>query len=154
MISTGNMSSQILQRRFPGQLSWLPRFFSPISNTCGGYSFYKDAKLLRLTRYRYNNVPADSNGRYFYLKEGNSIWNPGWQPTQTPLDFYECRHGMVYSRFTGQKNHLKASLLTFVPLEDSCEDQSAYCLPMILSGRKRFSCFLIWNGVSGMRMMI
>lgn len=96
-------------------------FFSLISNTCGGYSFYKDAKLLRLTRYRYNNVPADSNGRYFYLKEGNSIWNPGWQPTQTPLDFYECRHGMVYSRFTGQKNHLKASLLTFVPLEDSCE---------------------------------
>ena len=52
-------------------------FFSLISNTCGGYSFYKDAKLLRLTRYRYNNVPADSNGRYFYLKEGNSIWNPG-----------------------------------------------------------------------------
>ena len=103
------------------QLSWLPRFFSLISNTCGGYSFYKDAKLLRLTRYRYNNVPADSNGRYFYLKEGNSIWNPGWQPTQTPLDFYECRHGMGYSRFTGQKNHLKASLLTFVPLEDSCE---------------------------------
>lgn len=96
-------------------------FFSLISNTCGGYSFYKDAKLLRLTRYRYNNVPADSNGRYFYLKEGNSIWNPGWQPTQTPLDFYECRHGMGYSRFTGQKNHLKASLLTFVPLEDSCE---------------------------------
>ena len=96
-------------------------FFSLISNTCGGYSFYKDAKLLRLTRYRYNNVPADSNGRYFYLKEGNSIWNPGWQPTQTPLDFYECRHGMGYSRFTGQKNHLKASLLTFVPLEDPCE---------------------------------
>ena len=96
-------------------------FFSLISNTCGGYSFYKDAKLLRLTRYRYNNVPADSNGRYFYLKEGNSIWNPGWQPTQTPLDFYECRHGMGYSRFTGQKKHLKASLLTFVPLEDSCE---------------------------------
>ena len=96
-------------------------FFSLISNTCGGYSFYKDAKLLRLTRYRYNNVPADSNGRYFYLKEGNNIWNPGWQPTQTPLDFYECRHGMGYSRFTGQKNHLKASLLTFVPLEDSCE---------------------------------
>ena len=59
---------------------------SEVPNTCGGYSFYKDAKLLRLTRYRYNNVPADSNGRYFYLKEGNSIWNPGWQPTQTPLD--------------------------------------------------------------------
>lgn len=96
-------------------------FFSLISNTCGGYSFYKDAKLLRLTRYRYNNIPADSNGRYFYIKEGDDIWNPGWQPVQTPLDFYECRHGLGYSRFTGIKNSLKASQLTFVPLQDSCE---------------------------------
>ena len=48
-------------------------FFSLISNTCGGYSFYKDAKLLRLTRYRYNNVPFDSNGHYYYIKEGDTI---------------------------------------------------------------------------------
>ena len=96
-------------------------FFSLISNTCGGYSFYKDAKLLRLTRYRYNNVPLDSNGRYFYIKEGNTIWNPGWQPTQTELDSYECRHGMGYSRFTGGKNGLKASSLVFVPVNDTCE---------------------------------
>lgn len=96
-------------------------FFSIISNTCGGYSFYKDAKLLRLTRYRYNNVPADSNGRYFYIKDNDTIWNPGWQPVQTPLDSYECRHGMGYSTFTGKKNDLKASLLTFVPLDAHCE---------------------------------
>lgn len=96
-------------------------FFSLISNTCGGYSFYRDAKLLRLTRYRYNNVPTDSNGRYFYIKEGNTVWNPGWQPVQTPLDSYECRHGLGYSRFAGSKNGLEASLLTFVPLEDNCE---------------------------------
>ncbi len=96
-------------------------FFSLISNTCGGYSFYKDARLLRLTRYRYNNVPADSNGKYFYLKEGDSVWNPGWQPTRTPLDSYECRHGMGYSRFTSSKNGLKASVLAFVPLRDACE---------------------------------
>lgn len=96
-------------------------FFSLISNTCGGYSFYRDAKLLRLTRYRYNNVPADSNGRYFYIKEGSTVWNPGWQPTQTPLDFYECRHGLGYSRFTGRKNGLEAALLSFVPVDDNCE---------------------------------
>ena len=69
-------------------------FFSLISNTCGGYTFYKDAKLLRLTRYRYNNVPTDCNGKYFYIKDGDTIWNPGWQPTQTELDSYECRHGI------------------------------------------------------------
>ena len=74
-------------------------FFSLISNTCGGYSFYKDAKLLRLTRYRYNNVPFDSNGHYYYIKEGDTIWNPGWMPTKTELDSYECHHGMGYSTF-------------------------------------------------------
>ena len=60
-------------------------FFTLISNTGGGYAFYKDAKLLRLTRYRYNNTPLDSNGHYFYIKDGDTIWNPGWQPTRTPL---------------------------------------------------------------------
>ncbi|MBQ8327765.1 MAG: glycosyl transferase [Lachnospiraceae bacterium] len=96
-------------------------FFSLISNTCGGYTFYKDAKLLRLTRYRYNDVPFDINGKYFYIKEGNTVWNPGWQPTRTELDSYECRHGIGYSRFTSSKNGLEASVLAFVPLKDNCE---------------------------------
>lgn len=96
-------------------------FFSLISNTCGGYTFYKDAKLLRMTRYRYNDVPNDINGKYFYIKEGNTVWNPGWKPTQTDLDSYECRHGIGYSRFTGMKNELEASVLTFVPMDDNCE---------------------------------
>lgn len=96
-------------------------FFSLISNTCGGYSFYKDAKLLRLTRYRYNDVPADTNGKYFYIKDENTVWNPGWQPTKTDLDAYECRHGIGYSRFTASKNGVEAGLLTFVPMNDSCE---------------------------------
>ena len=96
-------------------------FFTLISNTCGGYSFYKDAKLLRMTRYRYNDVPNDINGKYFYIKDGNTVWNPGWKPTQTELDSYECRHGIGYSRFTGMKNELEASVLTFVPMDDNCE---------------------------------
>ncbi len=96
-------------------------FFTLISNTCGGYTFYKDAKLLRMTRYRYNNVPGDINGKYFYIKEGETVWNPGWKPTQTELDSYECRHGIGYSRFTGAKNKLEASVLTFIPMDDNCE---------------------------------
>ncbi len=96
-------------------------FFTLISNTCGGYTFYKDAKLLRMTRYRYNDVPNDINGKYFYIKEGDTIWNPGWKPTQTELDSYECRHGIGYSRFTGAKNKLEASVLTFIPMDDNCE---------------------------------
>ncbi len=96
-------------------------FFSLISNTMGGYSFYKDAKLLRITRYRYNNVPYDNNGKYFYIQDGNTIWNPAWQPTRTELDSYECRHGLGYSRFTGSRNGITSSVLSFVPLNDTCQ---------------------------------
>lgn len=90
-------------------------FFSLISNTAGGYSFYKDARLRRITRYRYNNVPIDMGGRYFYIKDGDTIWNPGWSPVKTELDSYECRHGMGYTIITGKKNGLKAEATFFVP---------------------------------------
>lgn len=96
-------------------------FFSLISNTAGGYSFYKDAKFRRITRYRYNGVPMDAGGRYFYIKDGDTIWNPGWKPTKTPLDFYECRHGMNYTEITGEKNGIEAKTLFFVPLDTHAE---------------------------------
>ena len=96
-------------------------FFSLISNTAGGYSFYKDAKLLRLTRYRYNNCPLDNGGRYYYIKDGDTVWNPGWQPTQTELDAYSCRHGLGYTVISGLKNGIEAELTAFVPVHDPCE---------------------------------
>ena len=98
-------------------------FFSLVSNTAGGYSFYKDAKFRRITRYRYNEVPMDNGGRYFYIKDGDTVWNPGWKPCKTPLDSYECRHGMGYTRITGTKNGVRASLLFFVPLHTWAEVQ-------------------------------
>ncbi|MBO5455688.1 MAG: glycosyl transferase [Muribaculaceae bacterium] len=96
-------------------------FFSLISNSAGGYSFYKDAKFRRLTRYRYNGVPMDAGGRYFYIKDGDTIWNPGWKPTKTSLDSYECRHGMNYTIIKGEKNGLEAKVLFFVPLDTHAE---------------------------------
>ncbi len=92
-------------------------FFSLVSNTAGGYSFFRDAKFRRLTRYRYNGVPMDAGGRYFYIKEdGEPAWNPGWKPTKTELDSYECRHGLGYTVISGVRNGLKAQLRMFVPL--------------------------------------
>ena len=129
-------------------------FFSLISNTCGGYSFYKDAKLLRLTRYRYNNVPFDSNGHYYYIKEGDTIWNPGWMPTKTELDSYECHHGMGYSTFRSSKNDLSAELTAFVPVDDSCEINKL-TLTNNGSAPKTFSVFsyvefCLWNAMDDM----
>ena len=90
-------------------------FFGLISNTAGGYCFYQDSRMRRLTRYRYNNIPMDSNGRYIYIKDGSSIWNPMWKPMRTTLDDYECRHGLGYTKITGEKDDLKASVLFFIP---------------------------------------
>ena len=130
-------------------------FFSLISNTCGGYTFYRDARLLRLTRYRYNDVPCDTNGKYFYIKDGDCIWNPGWQPPKTDLDFYECCHGLGYSRFTGKKKNLQASVLFFIPLEDNCEIQWLH-LKNDGDAPKTFSLFsyvewCLWNADDDMK---
>ena len=129
-------------------------FFSLVSNTCGGYSFYKDAKLLRLTRYRYNNVPYDSNGHYHYIKDGDTIWNPGWMPSKTELDSYECRHGMGYSVFTGVKNGLMAQLTDFVPMGSTCEINKL-TLKNTSDKKKDFSVFsyvefCLWNAMDDM----
>ncbi|MCE5332145.1 MAG: glycosyl transferase [Bacteroidales bacterium] len=98
-------------------------FFSLVSNTGGGYSFYKDAKFRRITRYRYNNVPMDSGGKYFYINDGESVWSPGWKPCKTELDSYECRHGMNYTTIKGMKNGIEAEALYFVPLKTWAEVQ-------------------------------
>ncbi len=129
-------------------------FFSLISNTAGGYSFYKDAKFRRITRYRYNNVPMDNGGRYFYIVDNDTVWNPGWKPCKTPLDFYECRHGMGYTRVTGQKNGVEASVLFFVPLKTWAEVQKL-TLKNTSKEVKRLKLFsfeewCLWNAATDM----
>ena len=96
-------------------------FFSLVSNTAGGYSFYRDARMRRLTRYRYNSSPLDMDGHHIYIKDGDTVWNPGWQPTKTPLDRYTCRHGLGYTVIEGEKNGVAAAQELFVPKGDACE---------------------------------
>ena len=129
-------------------------FFSLISNTAGGYSFYKDAKFRRITRYRYNGVPMDAGGRYFYIKDGDTIWNPGWKPTKTPLDSYECRHGMNYTIIKGVKNGIEAKALFFVPLDTHAEI-TKLALTNKSSEKKTFKLFsfmewCLWNAATDM----
>ena len=129
-------------------------FFSLISGTAGGYSFYRDAKFRRLTRYRYNGVPMDSGGRYFYVNDGGCVWSPGWKPCKTPLDFWECRHGMGYTRITGEKGGLRVSALFFVPRGYPCEVQKV-TLTNRSSSEKRFKLWsfvewCLWNAETDM----
>ncbi|GAB4193181.1 MAG: glycosyl transferase [Roseiflexaceae bacterium] len=98
-------------------------YFALISNTAGGYSFYRDARLRRITRYRYNNVPFDYGGRYLYLRDeaDGSYWSPTWQPTRTPLDSYTCRHGLGYTTISSTKAGIASESTYFVPLGETLE---------------------------------
>jgi len=129
-------------------------FFSLTSNTGGGYTFYKDAKFRRLTRYRYNNIPADNGGKYFYIKDGDTIWSPGWKPVKTELDHYECRHGMSYTKFKGSKNGIEAEVLQFIPLGFWGEIQKV-SLKNSSSDKKKIKLFsfiewCLWNAEDDM----
>ena len=129
-------------------------FFSLISNTSGGYCFYKDAKLLRLTRYRYNNVPTDAGGRYFYICDGNNVWNPGWAPTKTKLDSYCCRHGLGYTVIESSKDELSVQQTSFVPIDNNCEVDRVVLKNMSSKSKKiklfSFVEFCLWNAYDDM----
>ena len=129
-------------------------FFGLISNTAGGYSFYKDAKFRRITRYRYNGVPMDAGGRYFYINDGGTVWSPGWKPCKTPLDTYECRHGMNYTRITGSKCGIEASVLFFVPLHTWAEVQKLTLKNTTHEVRRlklfSFTEWCLWNAATDM----
>ena len=129
-------------------------FFSLISNTAGGYSFYKDARLRRITRYRYNNIPIDDGGKYFYIHEKGDVWSPGWKPVKANLDRYECRHGLGYTKITGVRNQLEAEVLYLVPLDYDGEVQRVRLTNRSGSTKtfKIFSFveFCLWNALDDM----
>jgi cellobiose phosphorylase len=101
----------------------MEEYFGIISNTAGGYSFLRDARLRRLTRYRYNNVPFDLGGRYVYIRDDatGEYWSPSWQPTQTALESYECRHGLSYTTIASTYGGIRAEVLYYVPLGETLE---------------------------------
>ncbi len=96
------------------------RYHALISNTGGGFSFYRSPKDSRITRWRYNGLPVDRPGKYIYVRNRKTgvYWSPTWQPTATPLDSYECRHGLYYSRFRSEYDQIRVELIYFVPEDD------------------------------------
>jgi cellobiose phosphorylase len=98
-------------------------YFGIISHTAGGYSFYRDARLRRISRYRYNNVPFDQGGRYVYLRdqESGAFWSPSWAPTKNKLEQYSCRHGLGYTIIGSTFQKIKTRTRYFVPLGENLE---------------------------------
>ncbi len=129
-------------------------FFGLVSHQAGGYSFYRDAKMRRLTRYRYNNVPVDAGGRYFYINDGGDVWSPSYLPVKAELDSFECRHGLGYTQITGSRGGISVQTQFLVPEGDTAEihrvkvrnDGAAARSVMLFS----FVEFCLWNAQDDM----
>lgn len=126
-------------------------FISLISNHGGGYSFYKDAKYRRITRFNYNSPTRDNGGRLYYINDGKDIFSPCFYPSKTPLDKYECHVGLNYSRFISQKNDIAMDLLCFVPLSINAEI-NVFKIKNISKENKKISLFggvefCLWNAL-------
>lgn len=132
------------------------QFFGLISNTAGGYTFYRDARLRRLTRYRYNNIPLDTGGRYYYLRDhdNNDFWTPGWMPVKRDLDHYECRHGLGYTSITGERGGISVTQLAFIPLGHNAEVHRLTVKNTSSAPKKvslfSFAEFCLWNAQDDM----
>ena len=91
-----------------------------ITNNAGGYGFYKSGAKGRFLRLRFNSIPMDQPGRYFYLKDQNNgdFWSASWQPVGKPLDKYQstCRHGTAYTVITSRYAGIETASTYFVPL--------------------------------------
>jgi cellobiose phosphorylase len=129
-----------------------------ISNTAGGYSFYKDARERRLLRYRYNNVPSDRPGRYIYMRDDESrdYWSASWQPVLKDLAKYryECRHGLSYTKISSEYSKIGTETTYFVPLGENLE---IWRLAVTNNSKKRRSLslftyveFCMWDAVNDM----
>ena len=125
------------------------KLFSLLSHLGGGYSFYTDARMRRLTRYRYNNVPTDAGGHYVYVNDGGDVWSPSWMPVQAELDHFEARHGLGYSTITGERGGVRVRTTSLVPIGENAEVQRV-TVTNLASAAKRvdlfsFVEFALWN---------
>jgi len=96
-----------------------------ITNNAGGYGFYQSGARGRFLRLRFNSVPVDQPGRYFYLRdrESGDYWSASWQPVGKPLDQYQstCRHGTAYTILESRYAEIGTEATYFVPLGQTFE---------------------------------
>ncbi len=94
-----------------------------ISATAGGLTFDGDPSNRRITRYKFNNMPVDRPGRYLYIRdeETGEYFSPMWQPVCKDMQAYECRHGLGYTKISGQYMDILSETTYFVPMEKSYE---------------------------------
>jgi cellobiose phosphorylase len=98
------------------------KYCAIISQTAGGYSFFKDCRSGRITRWLPENWHFDRPGRYIFLRDVDikDCWSATYQPIRKALQ-YECRHGLGYTVINTKYKGVQTEITYFVPCNDNCE---------------------------------
>jgi N,N'-diacetylchitobiose phosphorylase len=93
-----------------------------LSHNGGGYSFHRSPQMRRLTRLRFNSLPAERPGRYFYLRERDGrFWSVSSQPAPRADAHYTTRIGLGYNVYEMAADDIRTSTSIFVPLGEALE---------------------------------
>ena len=91
------------------------RMHAFVSQAGGGMTWWLTPMLLRVTRYRFYNLPIDSPGFYVYIRMADgTVWSPTFRPCETKVDRREAAHHPGWSEFTAEKDGLTACLKLFM----------------------------------------
>ena len=96
-------------------------FGTIVTENMGGYSWYKNSRLNRLTSWN-NNPSFDVPSEVIYLKDMDTkkAWSLGLNPMPDERN-YNVVYGFGYCKYIHSKLGLEQELEIFVPREDSCK---------------------------------
>lgn len=101
------------------------RFGAVITNNAGGYGFFRSGAQGRYLRLRFNSIPMDQPGRYFYLRDqqDGDFWSASWQPVGKPLEQFQstCHHGTAYTQIVSAYRGIESEATYFIPLSQTFE---------------------------------
>lgn len=96
-------------------------YCSIISQCAGGYSFYKDCRTNRITRWLPENWHFDRPGKYIFVREKRKAWSLTYQPLRVKPSSFKCRHGLGYTTIEAVNSRIYSEVTYFVPEHESCE---------------------------------
>ena len=94
-----------------------------VTEGMGGYSWYKNSRLNRLTAWN-NNQVTDVPSEIIYLEdlENGKLWSLGINPTPDDNDYY-ITYGFGYSKYRHVSNGIDQEVTVFIPKEESAKIQ-------------------------------
>ena len=97
------------------------KFGTVVTENMGGYSWYKNSRLNRITSWE-NNASYDIPSEIIYMKDmdTNKVWSLGLNPKPDDRN-YNIVYGFGYCKYIHSSCGVEQELNIFVPREDSCK---------------------------------